>query len=120
MSGPSLSEFENMTALQQRRTFTQFEDKKDAMKMKKREEDVEKQQQSALEQKLYLQQNFSSKLDIKDTDYPSVPKPGEEKQYQDAQSGPFDPVHWGPDGRWYFWHRYMAAREAVPLKSLFY
>ena len=119
MSNPSLDEFEKMTALRQRRTLTQFEDKKDAMRMKKREEDVEKKSQAALKQKLYLQQNFTSELDIKDTNYPSVTKPGEEKPYQDAQTGPFDPDHWGIDGRWYFWHRYKASREAVPLKSLF-
>lgn len=116
---PSLSEFENMTALQQSRTFAPYDDKVDAMKMKKREEYDEQQIKQAFEKKLYLNQNFNSELNIQNTDYPSVQKPGEEKPYQDAQSGPLDTERWGPGGEWYFWNRYDAPREAVPLKFLF-
>lgn len=116
---PSLSEYEQMSALEQRRTLAPYDDKVEQMERDRREALAEKKKRDALEKRLYLEQNFTPEIDIKDTDYPSFAKPGEKDKYADAHTGPFDPEQWGPDGRWWEWNRYSAVREAVPLQTLF-
>lgn len=69
-------------------------------------------------ERMYKARMASNVVTKKDTSYPRFLERATPERMEDAYSGPTDPEEWGPRGHTFYWNRYLADREGLPMSSL--
>lgn len=80
---------------------------------------IEKRKQARWHRdRMYKARMASNTVMKKDTSYPRFLERATPERMEDAYSGPTDPVEWGPRGHTFYWNKYRADIEALPMSSL--